>query len=152
MTATNSAARKPFIQKVWRLMALHQLGSAVGDLGAQPAGLDRQLLTYRSDFLTYCADLLGELLTHRADLLGELLTHRTDLLGQLLSDQRDLLADVVPRGDLLDHLALDHLDHAGGLLVGEACLLEASDRVSGVHLDLRSVLPADAVPRPSPPR
>jgi hypothetical protein len=32
-----------------------------------------------------------------------------------------------------DHLALDDLDNPGGLLVGEASLLEATDRVGGIH-------------------
>ena len=50
-----------------------------------------------------------------------------------VADQRDLLTDVVARRDLLDHLALNDLDHSGGLLVGEASLLQAADRVGGIH-------------------
>ena len=45
----------------------------------------------------------------------------------------NLLAHVLAGGDLLDHLALDHLDHAGRLLMREAGLLQPADRVGGVH-------------------
>jgi hypothetical protein len=115
-TAASSAARKPLIQNVRRLIAPIELGSRVTDLMCELLADRAGLL---SKVLPDGTDLLRELLPDGTDLLGELLPDGTDLLGQLLADERDLLADVVARGDFLNHLALDDLDHAGSLLVGE---------------------------------
>jgi hypothetical protein len=85
--------------------------------------------------------LSADLGAQTARLFGEFLTDGADLLGQLLAHERDLLADVLAGGDLVDHLALDRLDHARRLLVGEAGFLQAPDRLSRVHLAPLSARP-----------